>query len=157
MSNNPWAGAVPLNYRQGTEEEVAKSTSYRPGKVFPVKYRTPDNDRTIAPRNEGCTLLRRYPNGVLDIDYVVGKIIDIIHKMKDGGATTQIEKALLTLVLPNQFKKLIDPKIAQTVTKLSNDERLLLALKVNQHKREELNWNVGQGGGSVEGRSSTRS
>jgi hypothetical protein len=161
MSNNPYAGRVPLNYRQGCEEEVSKAvekpTSYRPGETHELRYRTPHNDRTIMPRNDGCTMLRRYPDGRLDIPYVCGKVIEIIHKMKDAGHVTQFEKALLALALPKPFQKLIDTKIAKTMTKLSNEERMLLGLYLSQHLKEELNWNAGMGGGSVPGRGSTRS
>jgi hypothetical protein len=164
MANNPYAGAVPLNYRpQETADTVKKAvssqgTSYRPGEIHPTMYRTPQNDRTVSPpRQDGNTALRRYPDGRLDVPYVAHKIIEICHKMKDGGNTTDFEKALLCLVLPGQFKKLIDPKIAQTMTKISKDERLMLALYVDKHRREELNYNAGQGGGSVPGRGSTRS
>lgn len=157
MSNNPFSGRVPLNYRQGCEEEVAKSTSYRSGETHELTYRTPHNDRTIAPRNNGCTVLRRYPDGRLDIPYVCGKIIDIIHKMKDSGRVTEFEKAILALTLPKQFQRLIDEKIAKTMTKISNEERMLLALHLSQHMKEEINWNAGLGGGSVPGRGTTRS
>jgi hypothetical protein len=164
MSNNPWSGRVPLNYRpQETADQVKKAvsdqcTSYRPGEVHPTIYRTPHNERTVSPpRQDGNTPLRRYPDGRLDVPYVAHKIIEICHKMKDGGNTTDYEKALLCLVLPQQFKKLIDPKIAQTMTKLSKDERFMLAMTVDKHRREELNWNAGMGGGSVPGRGSTRS
>lgn len=157
MSANPFAGHVPLNYRQGCEEAVAKSTSYRPGEYHPRNYRNQQQDKTIKPRNEGNTLLRRYPNGVLCHSEVVEKIIDVIHKMQDHGYITEIEKALLTLVLPQQFGKLIDSKIAQTMTRLSNDERLRLHVLVSARLREELNWQAGMGGGTVEGRSASRS
>jgi hypothetical protein len=156
MSHNPFCGAVPLNYRQGCEDKVAKAveeTSYRPGEVHKPEFRTPPSDT----RNSGCTPLRRYPNGILDHKYVAMQVIDIIHKMKDGGFVTNFEKALLSLILPDKFKELIDTKIAQTMTKLSNDERMLIALMVGQHVQEELNYNAGLGGGSVPGRSSTRS
>lgn len=159
MANNPHSGAVPLNYRQGVEAAVEKSvtsgTSYRPGETHKTEYRNQFNDRTLN-RNEGCTPLRRYPNGILDHKYVAHQVIDIIHKMKDSGNVTDFERALLTLVLPGKFKELIDSKIAQTMTKLTIDERMMVGLLVEQHLREELNWNSGLGGGSVPGRSSTR-
>jgi hypothetical protein len=161
MANNPFAGRVPLNYRQGCEEEVSKAvenpTSYRPGETHELKYRTPHNDRTVMPRNDGCTHLRRYADGRLDVPYVCGKIIEIIHKMKDAGHVTEFEKALLAMALPHAFQKLIDEKIAKTMTKLSSQERMMLGLYLSQHLREELNWNAGLGGGSVPGRGSTRS
>lgn len=156
-AGNPLAGQVPMNYRRGAEETVAKSvesgTSYRPGETHKVEYRNQYSDG----RNVGCTPLRRYPNGILDHKYVANQVIDVLHKIKDGGFVTDFERALLTLVLPGKFKELVDPKIAQTMTKLSTDERMMVTLLVEQHLREELNWNAGLGGGSVPGRSSTRS
>jgi len=164
MANNPYAGAVPLNYRpQATADVVEKAVShqgvsYRPGETHPTMYRTPFNDSTVSPpRQDGNTALRRYPDGRLDVPYVAHKIIDIIHKMQDGGNTTDYEKSLLCLVLPNPFKRLIDAKIAQTMTGLTTDERFMLAMFIDKHRREELNWNVGRGGSSLPGRGSTRS
>jgi hypothetical protein len=156
-AGNPFAGRVPLNYQQHVEKSAAKATSYIPGETHKTEYRNQYNDRTILPRNEGCTPLRRYPNGTLDHKFVAQQVIDTIHKMKDGGNVTDFERALLTLILPSGFKSLIDPKIAQTMTKLTTDERMLVSIIVEQHLREELNWNAGRGGGSVPGRSSTRS
>jgi len=161
MSNNPLTGRVPLNLRQGDAATIEKSassaTSFRSGETHKPEYRSQYNDRTILPRNVGCTPLRRYPNGTLDFKYVAGQIIDIVHKVKDNGNITEIERAILALVLPGKFHSLVDAKIAQTMTKLSKDERMMLALMVEQHTREELNWNAGAGGGSVPGRSTTRS
>jgi hypothetical protein len=161
MSHNPFAGHVPLNYRQGVEDKVAKSvenngTSYRSGEYFNPEYRTPQGDSSISPRNDGCTPLRRYPNGVLDFRYVAMQVVDIIHKIQDNGFLTNFEKALLSLILPDNFRDLIDSKIAQTMTKLSLDERMVVARMVDQHMRAETNWNVGRGGGSVPGREKTR-
>lgn len=154
MANLP---RVPLNYRRGSEEVVAKAvesaTSYRPGDTHKVEYRT---GYTEKDRNEGCTPLRRYPNGMLDHKFVAHQVIDVLHKMQDGGNVTDFERALLTMILPGKFKELIDSKIAQTMTKLTTDERMMIAIIVEQHLREELNWNTGLGGGSVPGRSSTR-
>lgn len=157
MANNPISGAVPLHLRRSSREEIAKSTSYRSGEVHPVFYRTPHADKTIMPREDGNTILRRYPNGQLCIAYVAHKIIDIIHKMEDRGHVTDFEKAILSLILPDSFGKLVNSKIAQAMTKLSNDERMLLAVCVNKHMKEELNYNAGRGGGSVRGRGVTRS
>ncbi len=162
MANNPYAGAVPLNYRpQATADTVrkavSKQTSYIPGETHPTMYRTPFNDRTIAPRNNGNPVLRRYPDGRLDIDYVASKIVDIFHKMKDGGNTTEMERAIMCMALPKAFGKLIDTKLAQTMTGLTVDERMLLAVHLDKHRREEMNWNAGMGGSSVPGRGSTRS
>lgn len=154
--NNPFSGQVPMN-RGANREVVAKSTSYRPGESHKVMYRDQYQDKMITPRNAGCEILRRYANGTLDLNHVANLIIDLRHKAADGGFLTEREKAVLALVLPQVFGSLIDAKIAQTVTKLSNDERLMLRILVDGRVREEANWNAGRGGGSIPGRHVTRS
>jgi hypothetical protein len=161
MAENPYQGRVPLHLRQDTEK-VAKAvpldkTSYREPREHELSYRNQYVDGTITPRNSGCTILRRYANGVLCFQYVAGEVISLLNKVRDGGHVTEYEKAILALVLPKPFGKLINAKIAQTMTKLSNDERMVLAHMVAAHLKEEINWNAGMGGGSVPGRSTTRS
>lgn len=152
MSNNPYAGRVPLHLRKD-EEQLAKSTSYRPG----VKHHTTvRNQHDALGRNAGITYARRYPNGKLCIDYVVQQVIDAAHKAKDGGMLTGDEKAILSLILPGVFP-LMDAKIAGTMFRMTEEERLLVAIKVRQHMAEEANWNAGRGGGSVPGRERSRS
>jgi hypothetical protein len=151
-TDNPMAGRVPIHLRKkGEEETIAKSaTSYRPGKVHPMSYRTPDG------RNVGCEQIRRYPNGTLDVKYVAHKIINLIHKAQDGGHLTSFEMALLSVILPDQFK-LVDQSIAKTMAKISKEEKALVAIEVMRHVGEEKNWNAGRGGGSVPFRGTTRS
>jgi hypothetical protein len=161
MANNPYAGRVPLNLRQDPEK-VAKAvgldeTSYQPVRSHPMGYRNQYFDSTIEPRNTGCTILRRMPNGKLCFEYVSQEIYSLMNKARDGGLLTEFEKAVLALVLPKPFNELIDKKIAQTMTKLSTDERMVLAHMVMARMKEEENWNVGQGGSSIPGRSKTRS
>jgi len=91
----------------------------------------------------------------LDVKAVAHKVIDTIHKAKDGGYLTNDEKALLVLILPGQFP-LMDVKIAGTMFRMTETERMLVAIAVKQHLLEELGWNAGQGS-SIIGRSTTRS
>ena len=149
MSNNPYAGRVPINLRANTED-VAKSTSYRSGITHQTEVRMPKD------REEGCTPLRRYPNGQLDIKYVAQTIVSLIHKIMDGGNLTDFERALLTSILPKKFD-LMDKKLAGTMARMSEDEKALVALAVQGHVWEEVNWNAGRGGGSVSGRHVSRS
>lgn len=154
--NNPLSGAVPLNLRGGqSEEEVAKSTSYREGITHPSTYRTPQQDPSLM-RNEGCTPLRRYPDGRLDTEFVASQVIDMIHKAEIGGNLTSFEQALLTLILPQKFQ-LTNPKIAGTMARMTEEERGLVSLRVLRHMNEELNYNAGRGGGSVPFRHVTKS
>jgi hypothetical protein len=161
MSNNPYSGRVPINLRKDSSK-VEKAvtldeTSYRPGKSHPVEYRNQYMDSSITPRNTGCTILRRYPDGRLCFEYVVQEIYSLINKVRDKGKLTEYEKAVLSLALPKPFGKLIDSKIAQTMTKLTNEERMVLGHMIAAKLKEESNWNAGRGGGSVPGRSTTRS
>jgi len=161
MANNPYAGRIPINLRSDSSK-LEKSTpidetSYVPNRQHPTEYRNQYMDSSIAPRNTGCTILRRYPDGKLCFDYVVQEIYSLINKVRDRGKLTEYEKAVLALTLPKPFGKLIDSKIAQTMTKLSMDERMVLSHMLAAKLREEENWNAGRGGGSVPGRSTTRS
>lgn len=153
--NNPLAGRVPLHMRKaGQEETISKSTSFRPGSAHPVNYRTPQGDKIL--RNEGCTPLRRYPNGKLDVEFVAHQVIDLIHKVEDQGKLTTFEEALLSVILPGKYDW-IDPKIAHTMARLTNQEKLLVATRVHMHLNAEMNWNAGRGGGSVRHRQNSRS
>lgn len=153
MANNPYAGKVPLHLR-ANEDKLAKSTSYRPG----ITHKVPGsrNQHDALGRNAGITYARRYPNGKLCVEFVAQQVVDAVHKAKDSGMLTGDEKALLSLILPGFFP-LMDAKIAGTMFRMTDEERLLVALKVKQHMAEELNWNAGRGGGSVPGRSTSRS
>ena len=157
--NNPHAGRVPLNLRKpGEGVALAKSTSYRPGETHRLPVRNQYNDANLVNRNVGCTPLRRYPNGRLDVGYVVHTIIDLIHKAQNGGNLTSFEKALLTIILPQQFNfPGLTDRLAGTHARLTDEEKILVALEVQGHLKEETNWNAGAGGGSVPGRHTTRS
>lgn len=150
--NNPYSGRVPLNLIRD-KEEVVKSTSFRPGVSHKLPVRNQHDD---LGRNPGITYARRYPNGKLDIKYVASKVIDTIHKVQNMGKLTGDEKALLTLTLPGIFP-LMDEKIAGTMFRMTDSERMLVAIAVKQHMNEELNFNAGRGGGSVPNRHVTRS
>jgi hypothetical protein len=156
MSHNPFAGRVPLNLRKSTDpSEIRRATSYRPGIAHHSEYRNPNQDTSLD-RNEGCTPLRRYPNGVMDIPYVAQQIVDIVHKAENKGSLTSYEKAMLSLILPKEYQ-LIDSKLAATMARITDEEKLLVRVFIDRHFREEINYNAGQGGGSVPGRHQTRS
>lgn len=157
MADNPYSGRVPLNLRRD-EEKVAKSTSYRPGVTHRLPVRNQYDDPRLVPRNIGCTPLRRYPNGRLDVKFVAQQIVDLIHKVQNSGTLTEFEKALLTLILPSHFQFAgMDPRLAGVHARMSDEEKILVALALKGHLNEELNWNAGMGGSSVPGRHVTRS
>ena len=145
MPHNQYAGHIHLNLRNSkTDEELSKSTSYREGITHPTEYRTPQQDPSLL-RNEGCTPLRRYPDGRLDTEFVASQVIDMIHKAESGGNLTSFEQSILTLILPQKFQ-LVNPKIAGTMARMTEEERGLVSLRVLRHMNEELNWNTGRGG-----------
>lgn len=157
MANNPYSGGVPLNHQQDLKK-AKEATSYRPGISHTPPVRDQYTDPKLAPRNVGCTPLRRYPNGKLDVKYVAGQIIDLIHKVQNAGKLTEFEKALLTSILPATFQfHGMDTRLAGTHARMSDEEKILVAMIVNAHLKEEENWNAGLGGGSVPGRHVTRS
>jgi hypothetical protein len=137
---------------------VAKSTSYRPGVTHRIPVRNQYDDPSLAPRNAGCTPLRRYANGKLDIKFVAQTIINLINKAQDSGKLTEFEKALLTIILPVQFSfPGMTDRLAGTMARMSDEEKLLVAIEVQGHMKEVANWNAGFGGGSVPGRNTSRS
>jgi len=156
MSSYPYSGRVPLNLIQD-KDKLEKAVSYKDTSYREVRSHP---NTTIQPmdktRNDGNTPLRRYPDGKLDIHYVASFIIDVIHKMQNKGYLTEFEKALLTVVLPTQFSSM-NPGIANTMARVSDEEKMKLALEVTRHFNEELNWNAGRGGGSVPFRHATKS
>lgn len=118
-------------------------------------YRTPDG------RVSGNSLFRRYLNGSLDLEDACNKVIDAIHRVKENAAPlNSLEVVALSCLFPGQFDG-VDPALASSVASvqfnLLPQECELIRQKVSSHLAEELNWNSGQGGGSVPGRSQTKS
>jgi len=140
------------DYKQATPENVPQ---YASGVVPTFRY-APD-------RVNGNAVFRRYPDGSLDIDYAANKVIDMVHRVQESdnssGFLTNQEELTLSVVFPRAFSfvdsSLLD-RMREVNLRITMDEAVLVALKVQAHLREELNWSAGQGGGSVPGRSSTR-
>lgn len=114
--------------------------------------------RTPVERVNGNVMFRRYLDGRLDMDYAVGKVLEAVHKLKEGVILSEQEKVALSVVYPTVFTY-VDAGVVDSVRsvnlKLSLEETALIALKVAAQLAEELNWNAGLGGGSVPGRSET--
>jgi hypothetical protein len=129
---------------------AVEQTSYVPGVKYILKERIPEG------RNQGCTIIRRYPDGSLAISYVVNKIMEIINKVEAGGKLNASEMALVSVILPHRYGHLVDPIIASGQLKMSDEEKILVTLKVIAELKEAANWNTGFGGSSVPGRSVTK-
>lgn len=120
--------------------------------------------RTPLDRVSGNEFFRRYIDGRLDIEYATQKVLDAIHRAKDsGGVSGQLnneEKTALSIMFPAQFD-FVDSAMVATVAavqmKLSPVELELVRRKVAARLAEIMNYNAGMGGGSVPGRSGSRS
>lgn len=118
--------------------------------------------RTPADRVSGNVFFRRYLGGTLDLEYATQKVVDALHRAKDGGGINQLnneEKTCLSVLFPTQFTFGTEPvveEVAVVQMRISLMELEQIRQAVAAHVQEELNYNAGQGGGSVPGRSQTR-
>ncbi len=109
-------------------------------------------------KNRGpADIVRRYPDGRLDIHCVTQNVVDLIERVKDinlGGKgyipLNAGEKALLTLVVPGVALG-VPKAVAKTMLRLSSREKALIQHNVIVYLRTMKNWNAGRGGGSVDG------
>lgn len=108
----------------------------------------------------GNQLFRRYPNGNLDLDAAKHVVVDILHKVKDKGYLTELEKLVLNCMFPMAFSD-VDPRLSEPLIrvqlKLAPWEIDLVAHAVSAHLVAEMNYNAGLGGGGDPGRATTRS
>ncbi len=163
---------IPVRFIEGNQEllksmgadysEVEGKTDYVndtdaptiPAGVQP-SYRTPHD------RVNGNVMFRRYLTGSLDMDYACQQVIDAIHRAKYGAAPLYEQEAVaLSVLFPLHFSDTVDPLMAAAVAavniKLIPEEQAMIRAKVAARLAEEMNYNAGQGGGSVPGRSQTK-
>ncbi|NJL53706.1 hypothetical protein HC928_00275 [bacterium] len=111
-------------------------------------------------RENGNHVFRRYPNGNIDIEDAKNTVVDIIVKVKDGLQITDLEKTILGCMFPLMFP-FVDTRLQEPFMRvqlrLAPWEMALICDKVTAHLAEVMNYNAGLGGGSVPGRSSSRS
>lgn len=115
--------------------------------------------RTPADRTSGNDTFRRYPDGTLDVEYAKHKVVDMLHRLKDGQPLTELEKCILTCCFP-AATPFMDAGVADNLRavnlRIAPEEMLAISMKVASHLAAEMNYNAGQGGGSVPGRDLTR-
>ena len=120
-----------------------------------------NNYRTPADRVNGNEMFRRYLDGRLDIKYAVDKVVDAVHRYKEKDIALYTQEAVsLQILFPGAgFDGGVDPAMANAVAgvnlKLTPQEIALIRFRVASHLAEEMNYNAGQGGGSVPGRNQT--
>lgn len=159
---------LPLNLRKALSggsagEELSNYEPSAPEYVPNYPTGVVSTFRAAPDRVNGNEVFRRYPNQSLDIDYAAQKVIDMVHKVQESknssGFMTNQEELILNVVFPKAFdfvdEGMID-NLRDVNLRISADEAALIALRVQAHLKEEINWNAGAGGGSVAGRSTTR-
>ena len=133
------------------DQHIASQTA----SIHPT-YRTPPD------RVNGNKMFRRYLNGVLDMEYATHKVIDAVRKYKQNVAPLDGEDLIaLQVIFPGCFDGSMDPMMATAMGAVHLDllpeEIAMIRFRVAQHIAEVLNYNGGQGGGTVPGRSVTTS
>jgi hypothetical protein len=148
MSN--YGPRKPLHWQEnGLSKAVPKNESYesfRQNEIHEPKYSMMEGQA-----NDGMSTayrVRRYPNGELCFDWMANQIIDAIHASEMNGHLTPVEQALLTILFPVKFRYM-EPQQAEIMTQLSDTEKDMLALMIDQHMAEEANWAAGFGGGGT--------
>ncbi len=130
---------VPLNSPMHKD----RNPSFRANKVHESKYASRD-----AVWQPGNSILRRYANGMLDVQDAASKVVECIGKVRDGGFVNEMEKCVLSLVIPG-MDMLVPRSIAATKLRLSPEEILKVRMLVSAKTNEMLNYNGGRGGGST--------
>lgn len=155
MSNNV---RVPINWQN---VEFAKSMaqkspsweSFRSHQIHEPKHRNLGDD---GPSTHAMSVMRRNPDGTLDFEWAKNMVLDAVHNLNYPFALTPVHYALLTVVMPSKYRNMI-PQQAEIMTQLSGSEKYKVLALVEAQLKEEENYSAGRGGGSVEGRSQTRS
>jgi len=103
---------------------------------------------SVGARKGGNDLFRRYPNGVLDVPYVAGKVIEAFQKHQQanlgghsGFPLTQLETALLSIVVPGL--ELMDKRMAKTLLQLSKTDKLRIQMHVKKFFADMQMWGAG--------------
>lgn len=124
--------------------------SFRPNEIHPQTYEQMED----RPSTHSMAWMRRYPNGQLDLQWALNTLLDAIKKAEYNDFLTPLEEALLNVIFPATYP--MSPEgIADVRTQLSRSEKTTLRDMAEAQFKEELNYNAGRGGGSVEGRSRT--
>ena len=155
MSN--YGPRVPLHWQNNDLSKAAKKhenpsyESARDNEIHEPQYEAMD-DRPSSMHDS--SRLRRNVNGELDYKWAMHQVVNAIHSTETGEYLTPLEESLLTVFFPVRFSK-VEVAQGEIRTQLSRTEKKHLKNMVDARLKEELNWNAGNGGGSVEGRSRT--
>ena len=149
MSEDRINTRVPLN---SPLYKSFANPSYQAQKLRSSQYKVPN--ATWMPGN---SILRRYANGTLDVDYAVAKVFECLDKLQNGATMLPGDQALLALVIPGMAGVQVPGAHAATMIRLSPEEKMQIRVLVGAERQEMLNWNAGLGGGSTRNRTTTLS
>lgn len=145
----------PIHFQNPDLAKALKSSSYesfQPHRAHPTTYKEMED----RPGVEMGSVVRRYPDGRLDYEWVKQNVLEALHHLQLGTVPVNgTQQALLQLVFPTRVR-FMDPQQAEIQTQLSESEKNALKMLVDASLKEQENWNAGFGGGSVEGRSVTK-
>ncbi len=116
------------NYKPGNEEVIGEMATIQPS------YRVPTD------RPNGNEFFRRNPNGMLDMDYAVQKVVDAIHSVCDGVAPTMFEQICLSSLYPGAFLHPVvaDPAITSRILlRITPEEAIQIVMGVSAHMHAE--------------------
>jgi len=127
--------AVASDMRTSTDYGGPTETAY-PAQSEP-QYRTPHD------RVSGNEMFRRYPDGSLDYAYAKDKVVEAVHKVRDGGVLTSVERVALSCMFPHMFSG-VDSGVSAAVRavnlRLSAEESMKVALLVAKHLSQEMSF-----------------
>ena len=151
----------PVRFQEDNQELLKSQGDYVNDTTVPSipAYVTPSY-RTPPDRVSGNRFFRRNLDGSLDMENARNVVVDAIHRFKQKNIPVGTQEAVvLSVIFPGIFCEGVDPLMAAAVGAVQLDlipeEVAMLRILVARHFAEEINWNAGQGGGTVDGRNQT--
>lgn len=147
-------GVTPLVGGMQTDMGTPESV---PSETMRSQFRAP------ADRINGNVVFRRNPDGQLDYDDAVSIVMEVVNRIKNSRGVdplTNQDHAILCCVFPPVFGPEVDLSLISSIRsvnlRVTDLECMVIAMKVAGTLSEIMNYNGGQGGGSVPGRNETR-
>jgi len=125
--------AVAADMRHSTDFSGSLEDAY-PAQMEP-QYRTPTD------RVNGAEMFRRYPDGQLDVDYAKHKVIDAVHRVRDGVALASLDQVALSCLFPHTFSYVDSGMLASMRAvnlRISPEEAMKVAMVVSEHLQSEM-------------------
>ena len=130
------------SYAGGTEG----GTDYKQDTHVPSASTIVPSYRVPADRVNGNEFFRRNPNGSLDLDYAVQKVVDAIHNITEGLEPSMFDQICLSCFYPGAFSHyhVPSPEPAQrTLLKILPEEAIYIMMGVHAHLAAERVYSTG--------------